>query len=480
MGLLFSVLATLLAPFCGCGSGLLMLTSGAGLTLSPGTASFPQGGQLGLMLLGADAYTCAWQPSDPTVVSVLAPGVIYANKPGTVQISVKCAGGSATASVTVTNPVYSAPIVITKGGTYTGRWRSTDAVTPPIMVQTDEPVVIKDSVVMGPNFLIMGYGGAQGIHLTVQNVIGVAQPNLVAGQPNGIFVYIEKGASLNVNHCTMNSVSSGIYLGGGTYSSLSITNNVATDMDDRQSNGQGGMTDQLGTLGHFVLFDGVSAPNGATIAWNQVVDQPGVSSVEDIINMFASAGGSNDNPISIHDNYLEGAINDIGATYAGGGITTDSGTTRSATAFVSIDSNQVVITQNTGIFVASGHNVSVTNNRVVSSGIDSAGTWMEVPGAPGYAYLMQNFYNSSQYYANTFSGNYAGKTRLSAASTPMRADLSTPDASTTLGNSVTQMQYAVQASDPSAVTRASEQAEREYWYAKVGAANTTIGASLTP
>lgn len=44
---------------------------------------------------------------------------------------------------------YSGPVVITKGGTYTGNWESRDTNVPAIEVNTDQPVVIINSNIRG-------------------------------------------------------------------------------------------------------------------------------------------------------------------------------------------------------------------------------------------------------------------------------------------------------------------------------------------
>ena len=41
------------------------------------------------------------------------------------------------------------------------------------------------------------------------------------------------------------------------------------------------------------------------ISWNQVINQPFISSVADMISTYGSSGVPN-NPITIHDNYLQG------------------------------------------------------------------------------------------------------------------------------------------------------------------------------
>src|SRR6185436_7803111 len=49
-----------------------------------------------------------------------------------------------------------------------------------------------------------------------------------------------------------------------------------------------------------------SGISSVEIAWNQVINEPGNSRVEDTISVYKSSGTSA-SPIQIHDNYLQGA-----------------------------------------------------------------------------------------------------------------------------------------------------------------------------
>src|SRR5437667_12360717 len=47
------------------------------------------------------------------------------------------------------------PLVITRGGTYRGEWRSDNADVPVIVIKTAEPVVIENSILRGRGHLIV-------------------------------------------------------------------------------------------------------------------------------------------------------------------------------------------------------------------------------------------------------------------------------------------------------------------------------------
>ncbi|MFC4456243.1 NPCBM/NEW2 domain-containing protein, partial [Deinococcus sonorensis] len=54
-------------------------------------------------------------------------------------------------------PTVSGPLVITKGGTYTGNWQSNDPSVPVITIKTSEPVIIENSTLRGRGNLVAGF-----------------------------------------------------------------------------------------------------------------------------------------------------------------------------------------------------------------------------------------------------------------------------------------------------------------------------------
>jgi hypothetical protein len=392
---------------------------------------------------------------------------------------VGCGSLVPTSYTSVSSSSFDGPLTITKGGTYTGEWQSADPNVPAVVIQTSAPVTLQNSVLSSLGNLIMVYGGANGSNVTVTNVLATALNPNVAGKVRGMFLYMQGGGSLRVDHCQMNNVSSGIYLAGSSYSYLSLTSNAASNMDDRESDGNGGMTSTRGTLGHFIIFDTVSAPHGGEIGWNQVINTPGQSSTEDIINMDSSNGGAAAMPIRIHDNYLQGAVSNVGGAYSGGGITTDGAGKNGveSTAFIQITNNQVVETQNNGIFVASGHDIVVENNRVVSSGMDASGAWLASLDNGGYGYIVNNFYGAQNFGNITVTGNFSAMVRRNSDAIPTRVDYS---AALGQDTEVTPNTTIDPPLDPTVVTGTMEQAEETLWLQKLGAASVTIGAQDQP
>src|SRR4051812_29992903 len=81
------------------------------------------------------------------------------------------------------------PLVITKGGTYSGTFESTDPKKPAVVVNTSEPVVIENSTIRGKGDLIAS--GTSHTNITVRNVKGYGLNPDVAGQLNGEWISVD-------------------------------------------------------------------------------------------------------------------------------------------------------------------------------------------------------------------------------------------------------------------------------------------------
>src|SRR5438552_2096729 len=62
------------------------------------------------------------------------------------------------------------------------------------------------------------------------------------------------------------------------------------NIDGRKSDGKGGYLTGAHELVQFVQFDKVRHIPGVEIAWNEVVNEPGQSAVEDNISIYLSSG----------------------------------------------------------------------------------------------------------------------------------------------------------------------------------------------
>src|SRR5439155_5985837 len=77
------------------------------------------------------------------------------------------------------------PIVITRGGTYTGTWESKDPDIPAITIETAAPVVIQNSTVRGPGTLIAN--DVDHVNVTIRNTWGYGTNPNILGESKGRF-----------------------------------------------------------------------------------------------------------------------------------------------------------------------------------------------------------------------------------------------------------------------------------------------------
>ena len=272
-------------------------------------------------------------------------------------------------------PVFSGPITITQGGTYSGNWESTDPAVPAVSIQTSQPVVIENSRIrgVGHNGLIEGYGSDLTVRGSIftgirPNVRGVAAPRaLCLGDVH----------NLRFEH-NLISHTGGVYLnnyrGDGTAANtVTIRYNRSLNTDGRQSDGVGGILAGAQTIANFVQFNQLQGLPGADISWNEVRDEAYNSLAEDKINMYLSSGTAT-SPIRIHDNLIRGAYSQNPATdasYSGGGIILGDGTSTALeqNAHAWAYDNTVLDTVNYGVSIAGGSDMRLQRNVVLSSGL---------------------------------------------------------------------------------------------------------------
>ena len=360
-----------------------------------------------------------WSSSDSRMVNVSSSGVASGFATGNVAVTASYQGQSATATVvsSIGNIQWSGPITITQGGTYSGNWKSTNPNTAAVTISTTAPVIIENSYVTGPADLIDD--PIHGNNLTVKNVIGIAVNPNVSGQSYGVFVDAQNSVLLDVENCYFENVRFGVYLRGyagnrnGTQT-ITILNNRGRNILGVESNGNNGTLagETNWQWAHAIQLDGAYGVPGIKIAWNEIVNYPSQSLVNENINMFDS-GGTSSSPAQIHDNYVQGAYayNPAVDSYNGGGFTTDgsaSDTVQTASAFNNIYNNQFVDTVNMGIEIGTGHDNAAYNNRVISAGLLPNGSKIPAQNVGLALYdIYGNIANGSMYNNNMYN-NTAG------------------------------------------------------------------------
>ena len=298
----------------------------------------------------------------------------------------------------------SKPLVIRAGGTYTGSYRSTDSGVPCIRIETTEPVTLRGCTLMGAGDLIRATRG--GATLTVVNCRGYGLPQSTDQTRHGHFLEVNSGRSVRVEHNYFeHTIGIGIYQwsGDGTPTqTLTVRYNSARNIDGRYRDGGG-------TKANFLGLNALPGVAHIKIAWNQVINEPNQSLVEDNINLYNS-GGTRTSPARIHDNYIQGAYPypATGPDFTGSGITLD-GSGRaalSATAYVDGARNQVV-SACIGMNIAAGHDNHFHDNRLVTCGLLPDGTKL----AANYAGAgLWNAYRQPKdvFFNNDFTNNTIG------------------------------------------------------------------------
>ncbi|MFD2245454.1 glycosyl hydrolase [Pontibacter ruber] len=263
---------------------------------------------------------------------------------------------------------YSGPLVITRGGTYTGNWESRDSEVPAVEVRTSEPVVIVNSNIRGAGYLIKSWGYEANITVRHTNGYGLTPTSWNSYMKSRRFLTVDVFKNVVVENCYMEGTA-GIsvaesYRGNGTTSeTIKIRYNKAKNIDGRVQGGK--------DLVQFVQFNFKGAIRHVEVAWNQIINEPGNSAVEDNINIYNTRGTS-DSPIKIHNNYIQGAfpVPATSSTYSGGGIITDGdGDINVCPAYVEAFENHLVGLGNYGVGIAGGNNIEIYENRVIVAAV---------------------------------------------------------------------------------------------------------------
>ncbi|MEF2278509.1 NPCBM/NEW2 domain-containing protein [Deinococcus sp. YIM 134068] len=294
-------------------------------------------------------------------------GISHDHADWAAPLLLNCTGSNVKASGEV---VYGGPIVITKGGTYSGNWEATENKTA-VYIATKEPVVIENANIRSRGNLISGFSN----RLTVRNVRGYALNPNVAGKTAGRAINAEEVLNLRVENSYFEG-STGIYvrkfLGDPSQGdSIRILRNRFRNTDGRRSDGNGGYNGTVSVV-QAILFNDVKRLPNVEIAWNEIINEAGKSRTEENINFYVSSGTPS-SPFLIHDNYIQGAYSDKPTTdtsYPGGGILVGDGkvTDPLDNGYTRVYNNQVVGTTNHGIAIDGGVDNRVYNNRVISSG----------------------------------------------------------------------------------------------------------------
>ncbi|MGI4886580.1 MAG: Ig-like domain-containing protein [Janthinobacterium lividum] len=361
---------------------------------------------------------------------------------------------------------YADPIVITKGGTYTGNYRSNNSGQPAVLVNTNDPVILDGCNLAGAGNLIQAGGGAD---LTVRNCRGQGLAPSVDNQAPGRFLDSYQAQRLVVEHNELVQTS-GIVVNrwggsGAPSQTLTVRYNRVRNIDGRWRNGGS-------TRSSFLILNTVQHLAGVDIAYNEVINAPNQSLVEDNINLYNSSGTAA-SPLRVHDNFVRGAypFPATASQFTGTGLTTDgdAGTLDGAAAYIEADHNQFVSTCNAAMNIAAGHDVYYHDNRMVTSALLPDGSRLTATYA---ATAVFNYYQqpANLFFNNRVENNVIGFVRWGANNPyPDRQDLSPGNCNVCTGT----------VSLPNPVTLATEDNEGALWTQKLQQNGVVVGPLST-
>jgi len=360
---------------------------------------------------------------------------------------------------------YSGPITITKGGTYTGNYRSQDSNTPCVRISTTEPVLLTNCTFAGAGDLIVTGSGAD---LTVRNCRGYGLIPTQDNRPRGRFVDAWQAKQLVVEHNYLEQTT-GILANrwsgnGSDQQSIKVRYNQGLNCDGRFRNG--GKENRS-----FVQLNTVQNLANVEISYNEFRNLPNQSAVEDNLNIYNSSG-TTQSPIRIHNNIVYGAYPypATGSYYTGTGMTTDGDgiTANLTTGYVEAYNNQFVSTCNAAMNIAAGHDIYYHDNRMVTSALLPDGSSLNSNYA---ATAIFNSYNvlGSVFFNNRVENNLIGYVKKECNFPyPDRQD---QDVYTGLNL----MPRTGNSHLPNPITLATEQNEWSLWLQKLQQQGITVG-----
>ncbi|NDP20089.1 MAG: right-handed parallel beta-helix repeat-containing protein [Paludibacter sp.] len=183
---------------------------------------------------------------------------------------------------------------------------------------------------------------SKGNCITLTNCSNITIDNCKLGPSIGEGVSIEGCSNITVKYSSMESIRTGVY--AVTSTGIKVEYNEVKNLQGPMPRGQ------------MVQFDKVTG-TGNSISYNVCENIAGKSNPEDAISLYQSQGTENDR-IKIIGNVIRGG----GPSNSGGGIMVgDNGG-----SYVLVENNILVNPGQYGISVTSGHNITVTNNKIYS------------------------------------------------------------------------------------------------------------------
>lgn len=302
-----------------------------------------------------------------------------------------------------TSAAFKGPLVITKGGHYSGNYKNTNGFA--VWVQTSDSVWLDDVYAIASSDIVHCETGAKVI---VDNLLCESlRPVGTAQRGWGFYTY--KADYINISHMSLNHT-------GGLRIDQQVTNKVViTQSSIKNTDRRNGYGSVSGTsIAPALQFNSAGFMNGSELSYIYFQNVPGRSSVEDNINIYNS-GGTSAHPLNIHDIFVDGAYPypADSAHFSGTGITTDgnNATAATTTQYVNVYNCQFIRTMNAAMNLPVGHDIHYENNRIINAGYimkNGSRVYLPTSWSAAASWNMNNASLSSVMYNNTIQNNYIG------------------------------------------------------------------------
>lgn len=285
------------------------------------------------------------------------------------------------ASPPTATPTYSAaegPLVVSSGQTISGRkFVATGAAC--ITVNTSSPVIIEDCWLEGKDWDCLVRGNNANVTIRRCKAVGLA-PTTANGYTRPHLLKSGSPVHIQVDNCDLDhtcGVLVKFFTGNGSPTqTILVRNNKVRNIDGRE------FGDTSKQNRSFVSLDALHVGN-MQIAWNEVINTQGESSVDDVLNFF-NAGGTAAAPAEVHHNFIWGSYALTPALdHSGSGMIMDGDdlTFAGTCSYVNAHDNYFIGTSNAGMNVSVGHHFNYLNNVIINSALSSTGVPQRGPYA---------------------------------------------------------------------------------------------------
>ena len=293
--------------------------------------------------------------------------------------------------------------IIHSGGAYSGDWSSNDPDIPAVDIRTSEQVRIQNSSIQTAGSAAIFSSWKYYADVIVDNVTVAGLDDLTKGVSPGRFIHLDRFLRAHIVNSSASNTA-GMYFHDADAATIQITNNMLYDINGGVSDGNGGLMSVLKVQG--IQFDQLTELTNSEISFNEFHNTPGLTNVEDVINIHNSSASADD-PLRIYMNWISHASTvfavDYDSTFTGGGILISDGADGSH--HIHASHNTIVGTVNYALGIASGSHNKLFDNTAVSCGKISVDGLEKVLPSQNVGIYIYNHYNSSNFQNNSGFGN---------------------------------------------------------------------------